>query len=88
MNSIIFVENDFFPLKKVLLAQSEFGFRKEPRPEDLRFLTQETVQKTLKTMGNGKDKFTGNPEKISCERSETPSGHFTFRLRTAQDIKS
>ncbi|MDR6923580.1 arginine deiminase family protein [Chryseobacterium sp. 2987] len=48
---MIFVENEFSPLKKVVLAQSEFGFPKEPRPEDLRFLSKEAVKENFENKG-------------------------------------
>lgn len=57
---MIFVENEFAPLKKVVLAQSEFGYPKEPRPEDLRFLTQEAVQENFEN--RGKDHAEAFPE--------------------------
>lgn len=48
---MIFVENEFAPLKTVVLAQSEFGYPKEPRPEDLRFLSIEAVQENFENKG-------------------------------------
>ncbi|KPE50771.1 dimethylarginine dimethylaminohydrolase family protein [Chryseobacterium indologenes] len=57
---MIFVENEFSPLKKVVLAQSEFGFPKEPRPEDLRFLSEEAIKENLEN--KGKDYAEAFPE--------------------------
>ncbi|WP_106917619.1 dimethylarginine dimethylaminohydrolase family protein [Chryseobacterium aurantiacum] len=57
---MIFVENEFAPLKKVVLAQSEFGFPKEPRPEDLRFLSKEAVHENFEN--KGKDYAEAIPE--------------------------
>lgn len=57
---MIFVENEFSPLKKVVLAQSEFGFPKEPRPEDLRFLSEEAVKENFEN--KGKDYAEAFPE--------------------------
>lgn len=48
---MIFVENEFAPLKKVVLAQSEFGYPKDPRAEDLRFLAEEAVQENFENRG-------------------------------------
>lgn len=48
---MIFVENEFAPLKTVVLAQSEFGYPKELRPEDLRFLSIEAVQENFENKG-------------------------------------
>ena len=57
---MIFVENEFSSLKKVVLAQSEFGFPKEPRPEDLRFLSKEAVKENFEN--KGKDYAEAFPE--------------------------
>lgn len=57
---MIFVENEFSPLKKVVLAQSEFGFPKEPRPEDLRFLSEEAIKENFEN--KGKDYSEAFPE--------------------------
>lgn len=48
---MIFVENEFAPLKKVVLAQSEFGYPLEPRPEDLRFLSKDAVKENFENKG-------------------------------------
>jgi glycine amidinotransferase len=55
-----FVKNEFSPLKKVVLAQSEFGFPKEPRPDDLRFLSEEAVKENFEN--KGKDYAEAFPE--------------------------
>ena len=57
---MVFVENEFAPLKKVVLAQSEFGYPKEPRPEDLRFLSKEAVHENFEN--RGKDYSEAFPE--------------------------
>ena len=57
---MIFVENEFSPLKKIVLAQSEFGFPKEPRPEDLRFLSEEAIKENFEN--KGKDYSEAFPE--------------------------
>ncbi|MBC9796264.1 dimethylarginine dimethylaminohydrolase family protein [Sinomicrobium weinanense] len=48
---MIFVESEFAPLRKVVLAESEFGIPREPRIEDLRFLTPEARDEVLKNRG-------------------------------------
>lgn len=57
---MIFVENEFAPLKTVVLAQSEFGYPKEPRPEDLRFLNPAAVHENFEN--KGKDYAEAFPE--------------------------
>ncbi|MGN7863706.1 dimethylarginine dimethylaminohydrolase family protein [Chryseobacterium sp. 22458] len=57
---MIFVENEFAPLKTVVLAQSEFGYPKEPRPEDLRFLNPAAVDENFEN--KGKDYAEAFPE--------------------------
>ncbi|RAJ77555.1 N-dimethylarginine dimethylaminohydrolase [Chitinophaga dinghuensis] len=48
---MIYVESEFAPLKKVVLAQSEFGFPEVPRPDDLKFLAPEAVQESYEHKG-------------------------------------
>lgn len=48
---MIFVENEFAPLRKVVLAQSEFGYPLEPRAEDLRFLSKDAVKENFENRG-------------------------------------
>lgn len=57
---MIFVENEFALLKTVVLAQSEFGYPIEPRPEDLRFLNAAAVQENFEN--KGKDYAEAFPE--------------------------
>jgi len=40
----IFVENEFAPLKRVVLAASEYGYPMTVRPEDLRFLNESATE--------------------------------------------
>ncbi|MBO9731443.1 MAG: hypothetical protein J7623_22575 [Chitinophaga sp.] len=48
---MIFVESEFATLQRVVLAQSEFGFPLQPRPEDLRFLTKEAITENMQHKG-------------------------------------
>ncbi|WP_312337118.1 arginine deiminase family protein [Sphingobacterium sp.] len=41
---MIFVENEFAPLKKVILTVSEFGFPELMKEDDLRFLSSTTIE--------------------------------------------
>lgn len=41
---MIFVENEFAPLKKVILTVSEFGFPEMMKVEDLRFLSSTALE--------------------------------------------
>lgn len=44
---MIFVENEFAPLKRVVVAQSEFGYPIQPKEDDLRFLNETELQESL-----------------------------------------
>ncbi len=57
---MIFVESEFAPLKKIVLTQSEFGYPKEPRAEDLRFLNETAIQENMEH--KGKDYSTAFPK--------------------------
>lgn len=48
---MVFVESEFAPLKKVVLARSEFGYPKEPRAADLRFLDPTAVKENIENRG-------------------------------------
>lgn len=48
---MIFVENEFATLRKVVLAESEFGFPKEPRAQDLVFLDAEAIRENFENKG-------------------------------------
>ncbi|MCW3162281.1 dimethylarginine dimethylaminohydrolase family protein [Chryseobacterium oryctis] len=52
---MIFVESEFAPLKKVVLAQSEFGYPKELREDDLRFLDKSLIEESMGKENLGKD---------------------------------
>lgn len=56
----IFVQNEFAPLKKVVLAASEFGYPKEVRLEDLRFLDESSVMDS--GINRGKDYGEAHPD--------------------------
>ncbi|MGN0020165.1 MAG: dimethylarginine dimethylaminohydrolase family protein [Sphingobacterium hotanense] len=56
----IFVQNEFAPLKKVVLAASEFGYPMEVRPEDLRFLDEAAIEDS--EINKGKDYSEAHPE--------------------------
>ncbi|MHC5354957.1 dimethylarginine dimethylaminohydrolase family protein [Myroides sp. LJL115] len=66
----IFVENEFAPLKKVVLAASEFGYPLEVRQEDLRFLEASSIEDSF--INKGKDFKEAHPNsqlKWELERS-------------------
>jgi len=48
---MVYVENEFAPLQKVILAVSEFGFPKAIRAEDLRFLTDTDTESDVANAG-------------------------------------
>jgi glycine amidinotransferase len=52
-DAMIFVENEFAPLRKVVLAVSEFGFPREIRHNDLRFLPAAEME--MHETNGGKD---------------------------------
>lgn len=55
---MIYVQNEFATLQRVVLAESEFGFPMEPRLDDLRFLQESAIQETLEHKGKDyKDAF-------------------------------
>ncbi|GGE12929.1 MULTISPECIES: dimethylarginine dimethylaminohydrolase family protein [Sphingobacterium] len=56
----IFVQNEFAPLKKVVLAASEFGYPMEVRVEDLRFLGESSVVDS--EINRGKDYSAAHPD--------------------------
>lgn len=57
---MIYVENEYATLKKVVLAESEFGYATKVRQDDLRFL-QETSMKDMQEH-SGKDFREAHPE--------------------------
>lgn len=57
---MIFVESEFATLRKVVLAESQFGFPKEPRYEDLCFLDESAIQENFDN--KGKDYAEAFPE--------------------------
>lgn len=48
---MIFVENEFARLRKVVLAESEFGFPLEPRAQDLIFLDASAIRENFENRG-------------------------------------
>lgn len=56
----IYVQNEFAPLEKVVLAASEYGYPLEVRLEDLRFLQDSAVEDSL--VNRGKDYREAHPE--------------------------
>ncbi|MCS4227314.1 dimethylarginine dimethylaminohydrolase family protein [Sphingobacterium sp. BIGb0165] len=48
---MVYVENEFAPLQKVILAVSEFGFPKAVRAEDLRFLPDTDTESDVANAG-------------------------------------
>lgn len=59
-NNRIFVQNEFSPLRKVVLAASEYGYPMEVRPEDLRFLNESAIADSA--INRGKDYREAHPE--------------------------
>ncbi|WP_413532198.1 dimethylarginine dimethylaminohydrolase family protein [Empedobacter brevis] len=57
---MIFVENEYATLRKVVLAESEFGFPQEPRYEDLCFLDESAIKENFDH--KGKDYAEAFPE--------------------------
>lgn len=57
---MIFVENEFAKLRKVVLAESEFGFPQEPRAQDLKFLDASAIRENFEN--RGKDYAEAFPE--------------------------
>ncbi|SEJ32873.1 N-Dimethylarginine dimethylaminohydrolase [Myroides marinus] len=56
----IFVQNEFAPLKRVVLAASEFGYPMQTRQEDLRFLDQNACENS--EINKGKDFKQAHPD--------------------------
>ncbi|ULT22989.1 hypothetical protein KUH03_27525 [Sphingobacterium sp. E70] len=48
---MVYVENEFAPLQKVILAVSEFGFPKAVRADDLRFLPDTNTESDVTNAG-------------------------------------
>ncbi|RFS19485.1 amidinotransferase [Chitinophaga silvatica] len=66
---MIYVQNEFATLKRVVLAESEFGFPLEPRLEDLRFLKESAIQETLEHKGQDyKDAFPASQKQWEQEK--------------------
>lgn len=68
---MIFVESEFAPLQKVVLAESEFGYPEEVRKEDLRFLERSAITDSIRN--RGKDYSEAHPDlqlRWECERKK------------------